>query len=99
MSIFPIVIIRVHRAWQRRYSDRSTHPSARAARSASSRPNQSLHQPHALSWRPPPTIAFQYRSVSSCVGEHLERDRLIEGELEAAVQTKEGLSENGKLGV
>src|SRR3984957_16240663 len=29
------------------------------------RPQRSLHQPHRLSWPPLPTIAFQYRSVSS----------------------------------
>lgn len=28
-------------------------------------PHLSLHQPHALSWPPLPTIAFQYRSVSA----------------------------------
>ena len=97
MSIFFIVII----ASKARFA--SSPPVASASVSVrgvicQDRPQRSLHQPHALSVPPLPTIAFQYRSVSSwSVRRDLERKGLGVPERRAAVETKTGDAHEGEL--
>ena len=65
MSIFVIVIIASKARFAASRSELVVRSSSRLGVICQEKPQRSLHQPHALSLPPLPTIASQYRSVSS----------------------------------